>query len=272
MILRKIFIILIVSCFFSSLALGKQETFPFLAQAINDKVNVRAGGNINFEKLCQLNKGDTVLVVDKEYSWYKVQIPNNSAVYITKKYIRLEGNLIGEVTATDVNVRAMPNVNASVVGRVSTGDKIYILEEMSDWYKIEPIAQTYGWISEEMLSFKTNDISGYEPKQLSVKLKELEEEKTNQEKEIVAQKQKEEEAAILIKVQGDLEERADSPQTDVIRYLILENQIPSYYLQGPIEIIQQLVDHRVAVEGRINEDLKDYSYPVLTIKKIQFVL
>ena len=43
-----------------------QESFPFLAEAINERVNVRAGQSQNFEKLCQLEKGE------KSLSWARI--------------------------------------------------------------------------------------------------------------------------------------------------------------------------------------------------------
>src|SRR3989338_1380173 len=63
-----------------------QESFPFLAEAINERVNVRAGQSQNFEKLCQLEKGEEVIVVGKDFSWYKIQLPSRTHVYVSDKY------------------------------------------------------------------------------------------------------------------------------------------------------------------------------------------
>ena len=77
------------------LAFAAQESFPFLAQAINERVNVRAGQSQNFEKLYQLEKGEEVVVVGKDFSWYKVQLPPGTYVYISDKYVRLVSSMPG---------------------------------------------------------------------------------------------------------------------------------------------------------------------------------
>ena len=271
MMLRKIFFTVIAIGFLSTPALGNEEVFPFLAQTINDKINVRAGGNINFERLCQLNKGETLVVVAKEYGWYKIQIPLKAQVYISKKYVVREQGALGKVTAKDVNVRALPNITASVVGRMTTDDKVYILEELPEWYKIEPTEKTYGWIAQDMVAFTSQDIASYPFSQLVLQLKQLEEERIKKEEAVSFNPEKKEEP-LTVTIQGLLQERSELVESDSIRYLLTENQIPSYYLQAPVEILKQLVNQHVIVEGRIQSDLKDYSYPVLVVQKIGFLL
>ncbi|MBF0521567.1 MAG: SH3 domain-containing protein [Candidatus Omnitrophica bacterium] len=279
MTLRKIGLVVIFSFCLCSLCLAKPEAFPFLAQAVKDKVNVRAGENVNFEKLCQISPTDKVLVVGKNYAWYKIELPTSCPIYISKKYIRECDAHLGEVLAKDVNLRAKPNINASVLGRVTLGDKIYILEESADWYKIEPTQKTYGWVSEDMLTFQSQNVSSYKDnKQLPQKIREYEAQKSSntplaketQESHLTVQKKEEQET--FIKTEGILEKRMTA-EADPIQYLISENHVPAYFVEGPQDIIREFVNHRVTVEGMVNFKLKEqYPYPVLTIKRIQFVL
>lgn len=43
------------------------QQFPFVGEITADKVNVRAGPNLNFEQLCKMKKGQDVLVLEKSY-------------------------------------------------------------------------------------------------------------------------------------------------------------------------------------------------------------
>ena len=43
----------------------------------------------------QLGKGEEVIVVGKDFSWYKVQIPPGTYVYISDKYVRLVSSTPG---------------------------------------------------------------------------------------------------------------------------------------------------------------------------------
>ena len=75
--LRLMRILLIISLFVVlpfSVVQAQQETFPYTAQVVKDHVYVRAGQSANFESLCQLNRGDLVIVLDHVYSWLKIKL------------------------------------------------------------------------------------------------------------------------------------------------------------------------------------------------------
>jgi len=67
---------------------------PFLAESTGDNVNVRAGQSANFERLCQLSEGEEVVVLDKEYSWYKIQTALTATKQIRSKYRIAQGDHI----------------------------------------------------------------------------------------------------------------------------------------------------------------------------------
>jgi len=124
---------------------------PFLAESTGDHVNVRAGQSANFEKLCQLSKGEEVVIFGKEYSWYKIQLPLSAKSFVSKDYVQFLGLNAGGITATDVNIRAGAGIHHTILGRLAKGDQIYIREEFDEWYRIEPVAKSYGWVSQKLL-------------------------------------------------------------------------------------------------------------------------
>src|SRR3989338_30320 len=142
-----------------------QESFPFLAEAINERVNVRAGQSQNFEKLCQLEKGEEVIVVGKDFSWYKVQLPSRTHVYVSDKYVRLAGSMEGEITGDRVNVRSSAKAESTILGQIEKGARIRVIEKLQGWYKIAPPAQVFGWVAEGLVTFKSRDITAYRPKE-----------------------------------------------------------------------------------------------------------
>jgi len=126
-----------------------KEKFPKSGYVKSDSVEVKAGDNANFETLCGLTKSDTVKIIDKRYSWYKIILPRKAALYISKDYVTLTSNEkgIGIVNGTNVNLRAGAGTRFSIIGQVSKPEKVYILSEDSGWYKIEPPYGTAGWIN-----------------------------------------------------------------------------------------------------------------------------
>ena len=92
--------------------------FPYTAEAVSDRVNIRAGENNNFEIVATLSKGDRVIVTGKSFSWFKVRLPEDAKAFIKSEYAHLITPEVAEVTADRVNVRAAPNTNAAILVQV----------------------------------------------------------------------------------------------------------------------------------------------------------
>ncbi len=164
-------LILVLSCFFCDTlyantdanATDAEEKLPRIGFIKNKVSNVRAGDNINYEILCKLEKGDPVKLIDKRYSWYKINLPREAYVYIKDDYVDLnyeKGKKIGEVNALRVNLRAGPGTKYSILGQVSKPESLRVIsKEEGGWYKIEPPQGTGGWVHSKQiaLSFVEKD-------------------------------------------------------------------------------------------------------------------
>ena len=125
-----------------------KEKFPKAGFIKNDGAIVKAGDNENFENLCTLLKADSVKIIDKRYSWFKILLPRKAALYVNGDYVTLTSNEkgIGIINASNVNLRAGAGTRYSIVGQISKPEKVSILSEDAGWYKIEPPYGTTGWI------------------------------------------------------------------------------------------------------------------------------
>jgi len=86
-------------------AYGQQELFPFVAEVTSKTVNIRAGQSKNFETLDKLKKGDLVIVLEHEFSWYKVKLHKTAKSYISNQFIQEVGEDKGIVIGNRVNIR-----------------------------------------------------------------------------------------------------------------------------------------------------------------------
>jgi len=125
-----------------------EEKFPKAGCVKNDGAIVRAGDNINYENLCALSKAETVKIIGKRYSWYKILLPRKACLYISRDYVDLTSDEkgVGIVKAVNVNLRAGPGTKYTIVGQISKPEKVSVLSEDTGWYKIEPPYGTAGWI------------------------------------------------------------------------------------------------------------------------------
>ncbi|HCI44379.1 MAG TPA: hypothetical protein DE315_02440 [Candidatus Omnitrophica bacterium] len=256
-----------------------QESFPFLAEAINERVNVRAGQSQNFEKLCQLDKGEEVVVVGKDFSWYKVQLPSRTHVYVSDKYVRLAGSMEGEITGERVNVRSSAKAESTILGQIEKGARIRVIEKLQGWYKIAPPAQVFGWVSEGLVTFKSRDITAYRPKERvesPVAGSGKEASDASQTQQLFAQAPgpvtvpPDSQNASVTGVLRLLPPRQD--KTDVSYELLIRNK-PAYFIQGPRAMLDDFARYTVTIDGALNAGLeKQFLRPVLTVTRVQLVL
>ncbi|MFC1624302.1 SH3 domain-containing protein [Candidatus Omnitrophota bacterium] len=138
---------------------GDDEGFPKIGFVKNNDANVRAGDNVNFESLCRLEKSDPVKITGSRYSWFKIALPKKARLFIKNDYVDLTSDEeIGIVNAARVNIRAGEGTKYSVVGQVSSPEKLNILEEIDGWYKIMPPEGSKGWMHSSQIEFSLRAI------------------------------------------------------------------------------------------------------------------
>ncbi|MDU1539640.1 MAG: SH3 domain-containing protein [Paeniclostridium sordellii] len=123
-------------------------------------LNVRSGYGANYSKIGSLSNGAKVEIVESKNGWHKIKY-NGGYGYVSGDYIRVNGTVAppsnseqnkpsvkdtGIVTATRLNVRSGYGTNHSVIGSLSNGATVEIVESQNGWYKIK-YNGGYGYIS-----------------------------------------------------------------------------------------------------------------------------
>ena len=139
------------------------EHFPFLAEVSKESVNVRAGPNTNFDKIDKLSKGTRVVVIGRSFEWFKVQPLASVKEYIRSDYLKLQtSGSFAVVLGNNVNVRSMPNSDATSLGQIKRDTVVKVLGEVPDtgkasaagnpgWSSLEPVAGTAVWVHQDFL-------------------------------------------------------------------------------------------------------------------------
>ena len=242
-------------------AAAEKAVFPYLAEINTNKVNIRAGQSEGFEKLCILNKGDQVVVVDKSFSWCKIKIPPEAKSFISDKYVKLVDGKNGEVTADRVNIRAAASVDSTALGQLRLGDKISIVNKTAGWYQIAPPKDFYGWIAENLIVLKSRNIEGYTPY--------LESKTQSLPSADVAAASTPGRPSKLPFV-GILKKKGDAAAVTTPYCLAIGGK-PAYALMAPDKILKDFRDYQVSVDGTFADDQKDALVPVVNVSKIQIV-
>lgn len=167
----KGFIVIFIISLLALTAYATEETakekFPKTGYVKNDGAEVKAGDNMNFENLCTMSKSESVKIIDRRYSWFKILLPRKASVYVSKDYITITSDEkgIGIINATNVNLRAGAGTRYSIVGQISKPEKVSILSEEAGWCRIEPPYGAAGWVQSDQINVaEENEIKKSEAK------------------------------------------------------------------------------------------------------------
>jgi SH3-like domain-containing protein len=242
-----------------------QARFPFTGETVSDRVHVRAGQNNNFESVALLSKGTELVVLGKNFSWYKVFLPEGAKAFVKSGYVKLLTADIAEVLVDHLNVRSGPNTEATTLGQLKQGQKFFIDQIQGDWIRIKPVEGVYGWVNETLLVFKNESVSGKVGKTPDVVAAAREQEKRAQEARQSAK------TALLKKFSNDIVECSGvlvSSEGAVKDYKILHDKVTVCYVDGPQPVLNQYVGSSVSVRGRLESVPLDSDAGVVLLSKI----
>ena len=100
-------------------------------------LNVRLGGGTGYARIGTLSRG-TLVSGELEDGWLKFAYDGGTA-YCSADYLaRVDGDLTGlHVTCRTLNVRAGAGTNFEILGTLSRGTEVEILDVLPGWYEIE---------------------------------------------------------------------------------------------------------------------------------------
>lgn len=116
-------------------------------------LNVRAGGNLNYEILTTLQNGDEVEIRGEEFGWYEIILPVQCYGWMHSDYVDITqkppaaGRIRGKVTGDSVRVRTKPMLKCTVFTTLDSDARVVVVDVKGDWYKIELPEECSGWVS-----------------------------------------------------------------------------------------------------------------------------
>ncbi len=131
---------------------GSYVPTPTPAPAPNDgnyyatsTVNVRSGPSTGYSIVGTLDANDRVTVTGSSGNWYRINW-NNGNAYVSASYLRPVGMAVpteppassgsSYYATANVNVRSGPSTRYSVVGGLSSGQRVTVTGSSGNWYRI----------------------------------------------------------------------------------------------------------------------------------------
>ncbi len=137
----------IVLLFLTAVLTANAQTDGVLkVRVTGDRVNLRAGPDLNVEVLDSAMRGEELVCLEQTNGWVAVQSPESLDFWVAAEYVQN-----GVVQPEKLNVRSGPSQNYSVVAVVNKGDMLSLRGEFNDWLKIAPPQGSRVWISTDFV-------------------------------------------------------------------------------------------------------------------------
>jgi uncharacterized protein YgiM (DUF1202 family) len=102
--------------------------------------------------ICQVKKLDTLEVLGESYDWYRVRLPKNAPAFIRKDLVNYLDENNAKVAKEKVNIRLKASTSSAIIGKADKDEPLKIVELGQDWYKIEPVKNSFGWVHKQFLT------------------------------------------------------------------------------------------------------------------------
>ncbi|GAB6179779.1 N-acetylmuramoyl-L-alanine amidase [Desulfotomaculum defluvii] len=165
-----------LTLFFNPLGGTKPADAAQMAIVNVDKLNLRSGPGTNTALVGQVTKGNQLTVLAKSGDWYKVQAGGKEAwaagwLVSLKTTSPIDNTTNGStpttgqtstkiavVTGDTLNVRSGPGTTNSIVGTMKKGDRLTLLGQSGDWYKIQGTTTT-GWVASWLVAIQNKTVT-----------------------------------------------------------------------------------------------------------------
>lgn len=154
-----------------------------------NSLKVRSGKGTTYASLGSLKKGQTVSILETGSEWHKISY-NNQTGYVSATYVELKelnqnssdassnsssnsnkNTKTGTVTADNLKVRTGAGTSHSLLGTLSKGTKVTIVEEGNSWHRIK-YGSGYGYVSADYIKLTTDsDNSSTDSKHATISFK-----------------------------------------------------------------------------------------------------
>ncbi|WP_312093399.1 N-acetylmuramoyl-L-alanine amidase [Niallia sp.] len=143
---------------------GNSTSLSNKATITENGLRLRKGPGTNYQVITTLGKGIEVTILTTSGDWYQIKTSLGSG-WVHNDYLLLEDSESPSSTTENqkeskqetaivkedlVNLRSNPSTSAEIIGKISIGTVITIMEEEDNWAKIQ-YSGNIGWIHKDLL-------------------------------------------------------------------------------------------------------------------------
>ena len=276
-ILSIIFVLFLSCCFAFA-----DDFKPFKGKVNSEDINLRIDSTISSEIICKAKKGVYIDVLSHAYGWYRVRLPKYAPSFISDEFIATLDEKIAKIAKPGVNVRLAPSVDSPIIGKTGKDEVITVIESKNGWSKIEPIFNSFGWISAKFID-KTElpvDIKEAVKPEIKIVTKEevdsigklLQEVKAEIEKEKVKIPEKIAVKNKDVSLEYQVFEGLIKPYGKIIKrvatHKLVDKDNKIFLLKGDKDTLEAGTYRKVRIKGKLSDD-KAQKFPVIEVSSVE---
>ena len=135
----------------------KPVKLPVMGKVDRYSVSIRALDTINSARLTVVFKGDDLRVLARVNDWYKIELPREFVMWVSKGFVKVGAAGAGVLTGDNVHARQGAGKEYRSVGMLDLGRRIEIVEEKNDWLKFRFVKGDTGYISARFVTLAGED-------------------------------------------------------------------------------------------------------------------
>ena len=236
---------LIISIFTGLTAMPCRAGDPptaFIGVVNAERINIRVDANTSSAVIWVSPKGQAVEVILERYGWYKIRLPSQAPAFVKKSLLEPIDEKTAKAKTDSINIRLQPGLSAPILGMLKKNEVVAIAADRGSWVKIEPTANTFGWIHKKFVDRQEKT----EPRLLPEKTATAGEDSV---------------------IEGSIQ-----PYGKVINrvatHKLITKDYSIYLLKGNPQSLNPLTYHNVKITGKIISAAKE-KYPVIQISKLE---
>ncbi len=246
-------------------ATPKHKAVLFQGEINANNINIRSDSRVGSKIICITNNGEPVEVIKESYGWYKIRLPKTAPSFIKKNLVGLVDEKTAKVIKDNVNIRLNPSESSPILGKADKNEVINIVEERGEWYKIEPLNNSFGWVNKKFVD-KADTINKREEVKLAQEISAKGGPASGWKKEnkIMNEKVSQDESVTIegiIKPYGKVIKRIATH-----KLITADNNV--FLLKGNKGSLDSLNYHKVKVTGKLINP-KDKKHTIIEIQKIE---
>ena len=128
----------------ASVAAATITTVKTIKEAI-----LRSDSTVFSSEITRLAPETELTVLKERYDWYLVRLPADTVGFVHSDYIQTTGHRSGYATASSLNIRTGPSLDAEVIGTLKLRDEVEIIGRANAWYKIKAYPYASAWVNQK---------------------------------------------------------------------------------------------------------------------------